>query len=359
MKAIRRAIFVLTMIVLAPLMIVAVLLIVPISYSIITNKCENYTVDIVPSPTGRLSVVRVEHRCSTDEDARPLIFALLRPGERIERKDVFLIVDHEQLTGADSRVLWSPLSIFAKWIDERNLLIAAPEGSTLKKGQTEFRDVQIQYAFYPMDSDKTKDEYLRQQVEKTVSFEPRFRMDDGIGVPGIGCHLDITAYDGEYLDQLSLSLDGRTTFAVKAIDRGKIVLNEAYSGYNFQIVARDDIQRTDKHATDADVVGFAPKDGRSTLWIYDLNYPSAKAPNGTPVPKWYFGYNPKNSHDIMSIAEKIKDGTIAVRVGFWLDNEVVVYSGGGKPTDQKPVEMFEQCINENRIFDTPRHRTDQ
>jgi hypothetical protein len=60
----------------------------------------------------------------------------------------------------------------------------------------------------------------------------------------------------------------------------------------------------------------------------------------------------------MSIAEKIKAGTFAVRVGFWLDNEVVVYSGE-KPSDQKPIEMFEQCINENHIFDTPQHRTDQ
>jgi hypothetical protein len=181
-----------------------------------------------------------------------------------------------------------------------------------------------------MDSDKTKDEYQRRQVEKRVRFEPRFRMIVGIGVPSIGCQLDVSAYDGEYLDQLSLSIAART------------------SGYYFNIFSRDEIHR--RHATGADVVEFSPKDGRSTLMTYNVNYP------GT-APKWDFGYNPKDPHDIMSIAEKIKDGTIAIRVGFWLDNEVVVYSGE-KPTDLKPIEMFEQCINEHHIFDAPRHRTD-
>ena len=41
-------------------------------------------------------------------------------------------------------------------------------------------------------------------------------------------------------------------------------------------------------------------------------------------------------HDIVSIAEKLKAGSVAIRVGFWLDNEVVVFSGE-KPADQKGV----------------------
>ena len=45
-------------------------------------------------------------------------------------------------------------------------------------------------------------------------------------------------------------------------------------------------------------------------------------------------------HDIVSIAEKLKAGSVAIRVGFWLDNEVVVFSGE-KPADQKQIEMFE------------------
>jgi hypothetical protein len=59
----------------------------------------------------------------------------------------------------------------------------------------------------------------------------------------------------------------------------------------------------------------------------------------------------------VTIAKKIQAGTIAIRVGFWLDNKVVVYSGQ-KPDDQKPIELFDQCINENHIFDTPRYSKD-
>ena len=37
-------------------------------------------------------------------------------------------------------------------------------------------------------------------------------------------------------------------------------------------------------------------------------------------------------HDIVSIAEKLKAGSVAIRVGFWLDNEVVVFSGAPMAT---------------------------
>lgn len=65
-------------------------------------------------------------------------------------------------------------------------------------------------------------------------------------------------------------------------------------------------------------------------------------------------------HDIVSIAEKLKAGSVAIRVGFWLDNEVVVFSGE-KPADQKQIEMFERCITENHILihrelEQPHHR---
>jgi hypothetical protein len=330
------------------------IIIIIFSYLTISNKCDFYTIDSLPSSNGRLSVARAEERCSRDEDERPIMFALLFPGERIGGKSVFLKSTVYKVARSAG---YQPLSIFPKWIDEHNLLIAAPEGSALKNGRNKFRGVHIQYDFYPMDSDKIKDEYLRRQVEKRERLEPRFRLDHGIGLRGIGCNLDVTAYDGEYLDQLELSMAARTTFASKASDRGKIILNPAYSTFVFNISARDEIQRPDKHATGADVIEFAPKDGRSRLILYSANYPNIKAPNGRPAPKWQFGYRPKSPNDIISIAEKLKSGTIAIRVGFWLDNEVVVYSG--EPIDQKPIEMFEQCIKDNRIFDTPRHRTDQ
>jgi hypothetical protein len=261
------------------------------------------------------------------------------------------------LVSNDYEGVRSSLSIFTKWIDDHNLLVAAPEGSNLRTMRNEFDDVHIQYAFYPIDSDKTKDQKLRRQMEKKVRFEPEFSMDHGIGVPGIGCHLTASARDKEYFDNLSLHLTARTTFAINANDRGKIVLNEAYSTYDFQLTARDEIERPDKHVTGADVVGFAPKDGKSKLWARDLNYPGVRAPNGLPMPKWYFAFNPTDPHDIVSISNKIEAGDISVQLSYWLDNNVVVYSAE-KPTDKAPIKDFVRCVNENHIFDTPRHKTD-
>lgn len=333
---------------LVPFALVAIGVVSMILYQAVNDNCSYQNVDALPSPTGNLSIVRTEKHCSNDEETPPMMFALLRSGVPLGKGSVFL-------TSADYEGIRSSLSIFPKWIDNQNLLIAAPVGSTLKKTHTEFDGVHIHFAYYPLDSDKTKDENLRRQIEKKVHFEPKFKIDHGIGVPGIGCNLTIRTHDGEHLDELTLSMTARTIFAVNAIDsRSVLVLRGAYSEYDFQIDARDTVERPDKHATNADVVGFAPNDGRSRLVTTSLNYPRTKAPSGEPMPKWDFGYSPNDPHDIVSIAERIKAGSIAIRVSFWLDNEVVVFSGE-KPDDQKPIEMFERCIKENHIFDTPRH----
>jgi hypothetical protein len=360
MKAILRSLFVFTIFSLSIIVGIPLgIIVIVFSYLTITNKCDFYTIDVLPSPTAELSLARVEKRCSRDEDERPMMFALLHPGERIESKSVFLTsADYEGITSAYYRGIRPPLSIFSKWTDERNLLVAAPEGSTLKKGRNEYRGVHIKYSFYPIDSDKTKDEYLRRQVDKRVRFEPRFRMDGGVGVPGIGCLLDLTAYDGEYLDQLSLSMVARTTFPVKANDRGKIVLNEAYSVYDFQIVARDEILRPHKHATDADVVGFAPKDGRSTLWAYNLNYPGTRAPSGVPAPKWDFGYNPKDPHDIISIAEKIRMVPLLFEWAFGWTTRLLCTQAKSRPT-RNLLRCLSGVSMITIFFDTPRLRTNQ
>lgn len=323
-------------------------------YQINNNKCSYTNIDALPSPSGNFSIVRAEKHCTGDEDIAPIMFALLHSGEKVSKGSVFL-------TSEDYDSTVSPLSIFPKWIDDHNLLIAAPEGSSLKTMRTEFDGLHIHSAYYPTDSDKTKDENLRRQVEKRVHFKPEFSIDHGFGgISGVGCNLTVSAHDGEYLDELELHMTARTTFPVNAMkfngEKWNKVLEEAYSQYDYQIYDLDAVERPDKHATGADVVGFAPKDGRSKLEMSDFNYPRQRAPSGVPMIKWGFGYNPKDPHDIENITEKIKVGAFAVRVGYWLDNEVVVYSGE-KPDDQKPIEMFEQCINQNHIFDTPRHRT--
>jgi hypothetical protein len=143
MKGILRAIFFSAVIALS--LIVAVPVGIIIIWMISTNECNYYTVDILPSPTGVLSLARVEKRCSRDEDAPPMMFALLHPGEQIESRRS---ADYEGTTSGEYLGAGPPLSIFAKWIDERNLVVAAPEGSTLKKGKNNFRVVHIQYSFW-------------------------------------------------------------------------------------------------------------------------------------------------------------------------------------------------------------------
>jgi len=311
----------------------------------VTEKCSYQEADRLPSPTGRLAVVRTQRFCTYDEDV-PTRFVLLLSGAPFDEKKTFL-------KSSDYDGARSPFGIFAKWIDDSNLLVAAPEGALLKTAPSEFDGIHIQYAVYPLDSGTTRNDNLKKLIEKTVIFEPSFGTNNGVGVPGIGCLLTANAIDGEYLDELSLDLSARTTFAVKAFDAQRgTVLHKAYSSYDFQISARDEVVRPDNHATGADVVGFTPKDGKSRLWTYLAFPPGIKQPNGKPMAKWIFGYTPTNPHDVISIAEELKSGSLTIRVGYWLDDNVVVYSMG-RPTDREKIDEFEQCISDNHIFDTP------
>lgn len=307
--------------------------------------CIYHKVDALASPSGRSVFVRVEQRCN-DETVPVMMFALLPDEVEFDRKFVFQM-------SSDYDGLKSSLGVFAKWIDEQNLLVAAPAGASLKTVKTDFAGVHIQQAVYPLDSEKAGNEGRKRLIEKRLIFEPTFSIGHGVGVPGIGCSLEVGARDGEYLDRLSLYLTARTTYAANAYDVYKGTIREqAYSSYDFQIAARDEIERPDRHATGAEIVGFSPRDKKSILSNYVLNEPDLKTPSGASFPKWDFVYTPSDARDLLAIADDIKSGRLMIRVGYWLDDEVVSYAMAARP-EPKSIDEFQRCISENHILDTP------
>jgi hypothetical protein len=307
------------------------------------NDCSFYTIDSLPSPSKGLSLARVEKRCSGDTETTPVLFALLPPGAAVQGKDIFLTARaYEARTG--DKAVWAPLVVFGKWVSEKAAIIAAPVGSGLDTSRSEFNGVRIQYASYPIEASGTKDEQLTHLVEKKLVFESKFETTKGFGTPADGCTLTISGHDGEYVDRLSWVLRARINYAYDS--------RPAFSSYDFLVLGRDEIEKPDKHATIANAIGFSPKEGKSTLWAYDLNYPGIKAPAGGPVPKWQFGYIPKNPRDLIAMAESARNGIFALEVNYWLDDDIVRYSAVG-PIDPGQVDAFEHCIAENRIFDTP------
>lgn len=344
---IPRAVKIIIAVVFAPIALMVMGVAGIFLYELLSQSCVYHTIDSLPSPARRLSVARIEKRCSNDVDDRPVMFALIQSGKRFREGDVFLTSKNYE--GARS----APLSIFAKWIDDDNLLIAAPEGALLKSAPNKFGETRIQYGLYPIESGRTRDEATANRVVKEVHFDAKFKENHGIGLPGAGCELEVSARDEEYVDRLSVYLRAQTTFAVQALDRGKVVIHKGYSSYDFLITGRDDVEKPNRHATGADVPGFSAADGKSALSTYELNYPSMRAPAGTPMPKWAFGYLPNNPYDITSMVRRIRDGLFAVQVGYWLDNSVVVYSAT-PPIDRKPIDEFERCLNQNHILNVPR-----
>jgi hypothetical protein len=307
------------------------------------NGCSFYPMDSLPSPSKGLSLARVEKRCSSDIETPSLSFALLPPGAAVRVKDIFLTARVYEATTGDVSV-WEPRVVFGKWVSEKAVIIAAPEGSGIDTSRSEFNGVHIDYASYPIEASGTKDEHMTHVVEKKFVFEGKFKTDEKYPMPGAGCELTISGRDGEYVDLLSWSLRARITYAYDS--------HPAFSSYDFLVLARDEIEKPDKHAIIANAIGFSPKEGKSTLWAYDLNYPGIKAPSGVPTPKWQFGYIPKNPRDLIAMAESARNGTFALEVNYWLDDEIVRYSAVG-PIDPRQINAFEHCIAENRILDAP------
>lgn len=316
-------------------------------YFAATDKCSYDTIDLLPSPAGNLAIARVWRFCTYDDGAEPVMFALLRSGEHVKKRNVFLSTN--QYEG----LRWNPLSVFAKWDDNDSLLVAAPEGAVVKDAPIEVSGIHVQYRVYPTDSGTTKIGPSAHEIIKYVDFETKYEMPRGLGLPGPWCSLEVSANDGEFIDRLSLSITARVTLGTGGWNKGKFVYNRAYSTYDFQIVGRDEVEKPGKHATGADVLGFSTGSGRSTLWGYEVNKTGSRAPSGVPMPKWDFAYAPKDPQDLVAMANMIKEGSLAIRVGYWLDDYVVVYSARG-PIDKQPIDEFERCVAENHILETPR-----
>ena len=186
-------------------------------------------------------------------------------------------------------------------------------------------------------------------ILKKIVFEPSFGVIDSAGGPDVGCLLTVNARGGEYLDELSLYLSARRWIAVTGFDADKgTPIKNVFSSVDFQISARDETARPpDKYATGAEVVGFAPEAGK--IGNYILRPAGEEQPNCKP--KWIFGYTPENPHDIVSIANELRSGSLLIRVGYWLDDIVVVYAMEHL-VDAQPIDAFERCVADHHLFVT-------
>jgi hypothetical protein len=322
----------------------------------LTEKCTYKEVDRLPSPTGRLTVVRTQRSCTWDEAPSPILFfSLLPPGAPFDEKKTFF------KTSDYAETISNPSRVFARWIDGNDLLIAAPDDAAFTHAPTsalsarlsaalsEFDGIHIQYGVYPLDAGTTRNDGLKKVIEKRVIFEPTFGVNDEDGAPGVGCSLRVDALHGEYLDELSLYLTADRWIGAKNFDavRGTMV-NGVLSSIGFEISAWDKTVRSpDKYATRAEVAGFGEDDDK--IWEIFLVPPGRKQPDGKP--KWIFTFAPPN-RDVIAIAEELRRGSLTIRVGYWLDDIVVVYTMD-RPIDPQPIDAFERCIADNHLFDPP------
>jgi len=310
------------------------------------GKCTYQAAYELPSLNKSWTAKEVIEECERSMFT-PAFFEISRPGAPHDQKDVFLSGDDikfplnrykQEFTQVDD--------IFLEWLDEKNLLVALPEGAAPQKALPEINGLAVHYEFYPLDADKVREETKKEVNEKSLSSEISFKQTDGYGMPGITCELAIIGQDKTYLDSVGLHLTADRVFPHRQQQPdGHVVSVKATFGALAQAgagVTHD----SSIHVTDVAIEGFAPKESRSYLLMMGRSLmKSGVMMSGFP-------YDLNNPKDVYELAMLLRQGQLKIDVSLWLENRKIIYTFE-KPTNIAALDQFVSCIDNNHVFDEP------
>jgi hypothetical protein len=254
-----------------------------------------------------------------------------------------------------------------KWLDDSNLLIAAPEGNDqhtrpyneFGEGNRpdSFNGVKLHYAYFTYDPDKSRVVGSQKIFIKKSDFDYRFEKSDGIGVPGIDCYLNMSAVDGDYLEHLKLKISAMKTFEVKALwqdpkngykidPKNPYRIDPEYSTAAVNVFTDKVIDKSLGLPTGGKLESFSPMAGKPLM---GRTYRKIIAPSGSSMPSWDLVYQLNGQSDIQAIISKILKGGLKIKIDFWLGDAEVMYTST-LPKDQTAIKAFQQCVDENHIF---------
>ena len=246
---------------------------------------------------------------------------------------------------------WVGEDVVFKWLDDSNLLIAAAEGNDQgtkaekefdAEGNTpaEFNGVKLHYGYYTYEPDTPRIAGSQKIFTKSVTFSYRFKPFHNRGEPSNECDLFMTAPDGDYIHNISLRIS-----AAQLYPNGEWQ-HTPKTNFSINIGADKEVRQSLGFATGAKVENFSPNNGKP---IMGRIYKTGMWPHTHPARGWDLVYLLQDQNDLQTIIHKIKNGSLHVKVGFWLDNAEVIYTSTA-PSDASSVEAFERCIKENKIF---------
>ncbi len=245
--------------------------------------------------------------------------------------DVRLALHHPQKTPVTYEQFLPPMEYsYYKWLDDSTLLIATPEGSKLDTTLHEFNGVHLQYAYYPEDPDTPQIVGSQKIFTKKAAFTSRLEVQHNVGLPGVACNLNMTAPDGEYINNVSLRISAARQYLHGNLEHAP------ENVYSVLIPINGDAEKSLGHRTGVKLQGFSPKHE-----YFKRGATLVKAPLGN------FALN--GQEEFLSLMHKLKSGDLHVKVGFWLDNAEVIYTNA-VPKNLSAIKAFEQCIDQNHIF---------
>jgi hypothetical protein len=296
------------------------------------------------SPGGRWAAERYYDSCA---DRLELALRNTANGHA-KADDVFLV------TGPS---FGNPIELLFKWLNDSDLLIGVPDAESPPDSLEDFRKLQkpsrfkgikLRYGYYGRDPDVPRDASSLMVVRRPVEFSSRFEeIKDLVGLPSIGCQIDLTALDGEFFDQLMIRLTSNKTFAHRAVKSsgGKLQYFVTPERLDTAILFSFG-QKTSNFTGEPTSAAFGSL--KTQITMKDRNVRPVMTPAGglTPV-RQLFSYIERQ--DLFTALDIASEQPFDVKIGFWLENLQVIYSSN-KVINLRAIAEFRQCLSDNAIF---------
>jgi len=290
--------------------------------------------DEVVSPDGKFIVERIYRSFNDPDDSTNdgLLFAIRRRGQWFGSDDVFLTrnwyADYNQQLQLQSGI-GDPDNIFARWIDNRNVLIAAPLGRVNEDMPSRFGNIHLTYGFYPPNPNEMSQSHMALFSQHEVSFAYKAGAE---GWGDIACNLVAEADDGTDLAHIKVQFELNLKYKHVAHSADGIVIYPQHLDNDLSIEATEKVNPQGHYVTSAEVSGFSPE-GHNAILGFGIG------------PKEGIGYTLQNVHDYLQMAELMRRGELKIKVAFWLENKQVTYTTK-KPDRADAIEDFESCLKE-------------
>jgi hypothetical protein len=239
------------------------------------------------------------------------------------------------------------------WLDNVNLLVAAPSLDDIEGRPGRINNIAITYSVYSI-TEPTELRGSNVVSASNVSIIPnyKFRSTD-LGLY-VGCNLFVSANLPGDRKEMGLRVYVQKNLKTKAWAGGQIVdIPESVNPAYLQFSSVGDFEFPNDWVTaammrDVGIERGGQDAGRFTeIWSRDRF--SKALPNGNKAPPTQYIIFTVSESSLQTVLDKLRSGTFEVDFGYWFSNKKVTYVSL-KRVDTKSLDEFVGCLRANEIY---------